>query len=69
MKDLKIQGFLHGEEQYKRNFPETFDGKRLDEIQLSATIESLEDANKLIKFLQINKYCFYKKTESENIQS
>lgn len=61
---LKLQGFLKdqrvrsSEFVFIRNGIHTFDGLKLDEIQIDATIKSADDVMDLMKLLQSIQPCF-----------
>tara|TARA_B100001167_G_C16590292_1_gene221116 strand:- start:170 stop:373 length:204 start_codon:yes stop_codon:yes gene_type:complete len=62
--DFKVQGFLKGKREIEKStvnssgLEHVFNGLKLDEIQLQATIKSKKDVENLILFLQESKPCF-----------
>lgn len=59
MKLFYTQGWLEGQSQSKRDFPVVFDGKKLDELTIVATVSTMKEVERLIEFLQIQKHCFW----------
>ena len=62
-KNFKVQGFLRNERVRQmhtdsKGIKYVFEGLKLDEIQLSATITNKEEFKNLIDFLLISKPCF-----------
>ena len=62
--DFKVQGFLKGKRELEKStvnsggLEHVFNGYKLDEIQLQATIKNKKDVKNLILFLQESKPCF-----------
>ena len=64
MKFFHTKGFLWGRPIKGRDLPAQYDGYRLDELILSATMTTKEDVENVIKYLEIHKFCFTKYPEN-----
>ena len=63
-KNFKVQGFLRNERVKQKHtdskgIKHAFEGLKLDEIQLSATITNKKEFDDLMDFLLISETCFY----------
>ncbi len=66
MKVFHARGFLGGEAVIRRDYPEQYDGRRLDELVLTAAMTSQADVENVIHYLQIHKFCFDKPIKTES---
>lgn len=58
MKFFHTKGFLKNEPVKARDLPYEYDGRKLDELTVCATLTSYSDVVNLISYLEVHRFCF-----------
>jgi hypothetical protein len=58
MKVFHARGFLLNTPIKGRNYPNQYDGYKLDELSLTATMTSRADVENVIAYLKVHRFCF-----------